>query len=167
MNTFAPTPALSPNSIALLGYILVAEIIPSGVCFDFYSVMFQGSTIRKRKMYEEFLSKVPILGRSHHTIPTYSYLIPCQKHKSYLILPARNQIIPNTPCQKHKSHLISLPETKITPNTPCQKHKSYLISLPETQITPNTLCQKHKSYLISLPETQIIPNIPARNTNHT
>jgi len=28
-------------------------------------VFFQGSTIRKRKMYEEFLSKVSILGQLH------------------------------------------------------------------------------------------------------
>lgn len=36
-----------------------------GIDRDSYRRILMGSTIRKRKMYEEFLSKVPILGQYH------------------------------------------------------------------------------------------------------
>jgi len=35
-----------------------------GIDRDSYRRILMGSTIRKRRMYEEFLSKVPILGKS-------------------------------------------------------------------------------------------------------
>ena len=43
---------------------LVIIVFPNdlNICFPF-----QGSTLRKRKMYEEFLSKVSILGKSLQT----------------------------------------------------------------------------------------------------
>lgn len=37
-----------------------------GIDRDSYRRILMGSTIRKRKMYEEFLSRVSILGRSIH-----------------------------------------------------------------------------------------------------
>lgn len=40
------------------------ESVSKDECLSFF--VLQGSTLRKRKMYEEFLSKVSILGKSVH-----------------------------------------------------------------------------------------------------
>ena len=46
-----------------------------GIDRDSYRRILMGSTIRKRKMYEEFLSKVSILGKGYITRKTRIILI--------------------------------------------------------------------------------------------
>ncbi|MEQ2174717.1 cAMP-dependent protein kinase type I-beta regulatory subunit [Goodea atripinnis] len=45
-----------------------------GIDRDSYRRILMGSTLRKRKMYEEFLSKVSILGKDHFKIAVMSLL---------------------------------------------------------------------------------------------
>ena len=47
-----------------------------GIDRDSYRRILMGSTIRKRKMYEEFLSKVPILGKKNSISFLFSFCWP-------------------------------------------------------------------------------------------
>lgn len=49
-----------------------------GIDRDSYRRILMGSTIRKRKMYEEFLSRVSILGESasRETVPSWPLIYP-------------------------------------------------------------------------------------------
>lgn len=45
-----------------------------GIDRDSYRRILMGSTIRRRKMYQDFLGRVPILGMSHEFVITLSGL---------------------------------------------------------------------------------------------
>ncbi len=44
-----------------------------GIDRDSYRRILMGSTIRRRKMYQDFLARVPILGKSHFPPSMYFY----------------------------------------------------------------------------------------------
>ena len=58
-----------------------SDVRKVGAYIRFWQCLWQGSTIRKRKQYEEFLSKVPILGKFFDAplwIPYNKYIVLLQ-----------------------------------------------------------------------------------------